>query len=152
MKKALEELIRQIYKKPEYTNLRETHKDIDRTQWAKQVQSGLVDELKKQVDAQLLYDSDEDYDISELIKFFGGRIYLRVSFIGPYAYLSLKGLKGDERDEFRKMITKIKKVLKQFKITLLDAEEVQEEVPWLSAGGALEGGRVKVWNCLFCEY
>ena len=152
MKKELEKLIRETYKKPEYTNLRETQKNLDRTPWAKVVQSGLVDELKKQVDAQLLYDSDEDYDVSELIKFFGGRIYLRVSFVGPYAYLSLKGLKGDERDEFQKMITKIKKVLKQFKIALLDAEETQEMVPWLASGDSLTGECVKVWNCLFCEY
>ena len=152
MKKDVEKAIRENYTESNYVNLRESVKGLDRTKWAKRVQTELVEALKKQVDAQMLYDSDEDYDISELIKFFDGRIYLRVSFLGPFAYLSLKGLKNEDREHYKKMISKIKKVLKEFQITLLDAEELQEPVSWLSTGDSLVGERVKVWNCLFCEY
>lgn len=152
MKKDIEKAIRKFYTKPEYVNLRDAGLDLEGTRWGQKIQKHIVDRLKKQVDAQLLYATDEDYDFSELIKFFDGRIYLRISFLGPFAYLSLKGLKGEEREKYRKMVLKIKRVLREFNLKLLSAEEVQESVPWLLPEDSLVGDRVKVWNCLFCEY
>ena len=152
MRPELEKLIRKHYTRKVYVNLRDTKVPLENSRWGKKVSVKLVDRLKKQVDAQLLYASDEDYDVSELIKFFDGRIFLRVSFIGPYGYMSLKGMKGEDREEYRKKVTKIKKVLKEFNIELLSAEEIIEPVAWLETGDSLVGDFVKVWNCLFCEY
>lgn len=112
----------------------------------------VIGQIRHRVGRKILHSSDGQYDLSENIVI-RDHIILRMSFLGPFAHVNLTTAKRHmAEDEIDLILKEVKQVLNLFEIILLPEDDVLEEVGWLHRGDSLVGDKVRVWNCLFCEY
>lgn len=111
----------------------------------------MIGELKHLVRRELEHSSDGLYDFSEKVVI-KGQIVLRLSFLGPFAHLNAKGAgKRSAPSEFSALTAQIKEILDHYEYLLLSDDEILEEAAWLKPGDTIIKGKIRVWNCLFCE-
>ncbi len=112
----------------------------------------VIGEIKHKLTRDLTHASDGEYDFSEKVVI-KSHVILHLSFLGPFAHLNLKSAKRHmEETEVDLIVAVIKEILDLCEFLLLSEDDILEEVPWLQASDSLAKGKVRVWNCLFCEY
>lgn len=112
----------------------------------------MIGEIKHRVGRELTHATDGQYDLSERIVI-KNHFILRLSFLGPFAHLNLNTARRHLKELEMDLITKeIKEVLNRCEFLLLNEGDVLEAVSWLERGDSLVVEKVRVWNCLFCEY
>lgn len=112
----------------------------------------IIGEIKHRLGRDLAHGSDGQYDLSERIVI-RSHVVLRLSFLGPFGHINAKLARRHlSEGEIKRITDEIKEILDRCEILLLAEDAVREEVPWLEPGDSLVAGKVRVWNCLFCEY
>lgn len=72
-----------------------------------------------------------------------GTLRLQLSIVGPFAALNY-GVEHDLDEDERELAERIRGVLDEHGIALLEPVDLDERVPWIRRGQA-----ANVWNCLF---
>ncbi|GEM_PF-5736348 len=112
----------------------------------------MIGEIKHRLGRDLTHATDGQYDLSEKIVI-KGHIVLRLSFLGPFAHFNLSAARRHlEGAEIERITQEIREILNRYEFLLLAEDDILEEVAGLEAGDSLAAGKVRVWNCLFCEY
>lgn len=112
----------------------------------------IIGDLRSRVTRDLAHSSGTDDELSEEIVFFQGRLTLRLSFLGPFAFYEFTARQaGDNVHEAR-----LHEVFEKHELIVLLKDEVEAAVPWIQArlvdtpsGSERCSASIQVRHCLF---
>jgi len=106
----------------------------------------LLEDLKT-IDPDVRPGTRGDYVISEEIVVLDG-LRLQVCYLGPYAAVNY-GFDRDFSEKERDALKDVKAALAKHGFTLLENDDLTEQVPWIQHGTET---MATVWNCLFAHH